>query len=119
MADRQSIHDQHRHIAPRPALTRAPERHSHRVVDIHEFRLQTKRLCQVRGQSLYAVSLGRVMPGRNVGHAGFAREMGGLFRDLARHIEFGTGIDRLLEHSLGSAGTPGDATDLATTIAHQ
>src|SRR5690606_40653926 len=59
--------------------------------------LQAKSFGEMPTQGLHAIALGCMMPGREVGHAGFPRLMHGLFRDLAADERIDPQRKRLLE----------------------
>ena len=52
---------------------------SDRIVELDVAALDAEALRQMRGEGLHAVALGRMVSGGDVGHAGFLREVRGLF----------------------------------------
>src|SRR5687768_8294024 len=72
----------------------------------------------MRAQRLHAVALGGVVSGRQERDAAFAREVDGLFRDLAAHVGFDANAHCVLEVALRGAGAPRDATHSARRISY-
>jgi hypothetical protein len=107
---------------PRPlaAFDRQPEDAAlDRIVDIDELGFEAEFVRKVGRDGLRAVTLGRVVPGSDIGHARFARQVHRLLRDLARHIQIGSRQDGLLEVTLRTAGAPRHPADRAIAVADQ
>src|SRR5688500_12027902 len=81
---------------------------SDRVIHVDELVADTEFLSNMLPQCLHAVSLGSMMPGRNKGHTGFAREMHGPLGNFAGDKCIHPKPNSVLEIILRGAGTPRD-----------
>ena len=72
----------------------------------------------MRAQGFYAVALCRVVPRRDIGHAGFARKMRRLLGNFTADIQISACRNGFFEVALRTAGTPRDPTYDTRRIAH-
>ncbi len=91
-------------------------RHSNRIIDINKLAIEAKTLGQVAGQCLHPITFGCVVPGSDIGHPGFARQMHVLLGNFSREIDINALSKRLFKKILRTARTPGDATHQALAI---
>ena len=78
----------------------------YRIGDFDEFVRDAKTCREMVAKRLYAVALGRMMAGGDIGDTGFPREMHGLLGNFARNIGVGADANGVLQIVLGGAGAP-------------